>query len=521
VNSMQFILAGLETQPDKEILVSGDTRHTYRTLVNEVERLAGGFRALGVQPDDRVVWLNTNSTEGVVTFYASAKLGAGFVPVNYRAKADELHFLLSDSGAKVAVIGANYVNLVRELQPNLPETLKLIAIGDNVPENWHSYRDLIQSEPVKENTPVDGEGLAALIYTSGTTARPKGVRLTYGDFVSYVETSKPAVPPLPISTSLGCSPIYHIAGILPIISLPFYGMKIVILPQFEAEAWLKAVEKERVTSAFLVPTMVKQVLDHPNFASTDFTYFMGLAYGAAPMPLSLIERAIRSFPKQVMFTQAYGQTESSATVAVLGPDDHRIGETEEELEKTRRRLRSIGKPVPNTEIRIADETGATVPLNTVGELAVRAERVMQGYDRQEEATRNTIRDGWLFTRDMGWMDEDGYIYLAGRKNDMIIRGGENIAPEEVEQVLYLHPAVGECAVIGIPDEEWGEKVAAIVTLNSGYENTDALTLQEHCRTRLASFKKPEIIHFVDELPHNATGKILKKALRDSFAKATV
>jgi acyl-CoA synthetase (AMP-forming)/AMP-acid ligase II len=165
-----------------------------------------------------------------------------------------------------------------------------------------------------------------------------------------------------------------------------------------------------------------------------------------------------------------------------------------------------------------DENGDTVPSNTVGEIAVRAERVMQGYDRQEEATKNTIRNGWLHTRDMGWMDDDGYIYLAGRKNDMIIRGGENIAPEEVEQTIYLHPGVAECAVIGVPDEEWGEKVGAIIVLNPGFEDVSVQDIQEHCRTRLASFKKPEIIQFVDELPHNSTGKILKKALRDSFAK---
>jgi acyl-CoA synthetase (AMP-forming)/AMP-acid ligase II len=519
VNSIKFVTTPLSERPDKEVLISGEQRYTYRKLADEIERLAAGLQSLGVGKHDRVVWLNTNSAEGVILFYASAKLGAGFVPVNYRSKADELHYLLSDSGAKVAVIGQNYVDLVREIQPHLPESLNLVTLGDSAPEGWYTYAGLIQSEPLKEDAEVDGEDLAALIYTSGTTARPKGVRLTYRDLESFVETSKPAIPPTDLTTTLICTPIYHIAGLLPIMSLTNYMVRMVWIPQFEAGMWLSTVEKERVTSAFLVPTMMKQVLDHPNFASTNLNTLMGLAYGAAPMPLSLIERAIRSFPKHTMFTQAYGQTESSATVSVLGPEDHRIGETAEELEKTRRRLRSVGKPLPNTEIRIADENGDTVPPDTVGEIAVRAERVMQGYDRQEEATRNTIKNGWLYTRDMGWMDEDGYIYLAGRKNDMIIRGGENIAPEEVEQTLYMHPAIAECAVIGVPDEEWGEKVCAIIVLNPGYEAVSAQEIQEHCRTRLASFKKPEIIHFVEELPHNSTGKILKKSLRDSFAKA--
>jgi acyl-CoA synthetase (AMP-forming)/AMP-acid ligase II len=518
VNSIKFVATQLVAQPEKEVLVSGDARYTYRQLMAEIERLAGGLRSLGVGKGDRVVWLNTNSAEGVILFYACAKLGASFVPVNYRSKADELHFLLSDSGAKVAVIGRSYVDLVRDIQANLPENLKLVALGDSAPLGWYAYAGLIEAEAVTDNVEVDGEDLAALIYTSGTTARPKGVRLTYRDLDSFVETSKPAIPPTPLTTTLICTPIYHIAGLLPIMSLTFYGVRMVWIPQFEAGLWLSTVQKERVTSAFLVPTMLKQVLDHPNFATTNLNTLMGLAYGAAPMPLSLIERAIKSFPKHVMFTQAYGQTESSASVSVLGPEDHRIGETPEELELTRKRLRSVGKPLPNTEIRIVDENGDTVPSNTVGEIAVRAERVMQGYDRQEEATKNTIRNGWLHTRDMGWMDDDGYIYLAGRKNDMIIRGGENIAPEEVEQTIYLHPGVAECAVIGVPDEEWGEKVGAIIVLNPGFEDVSVQDIQEHCRTRLASFKKPEIIQFVDELPHNSTGKILKKALRDSFAK---
>src|SRR5919202_2278280 len=233
------------------------------------------------------------------------------------------------------------------------------------------------------------------------------------------------------------------------------------------------------------------------------------------MPLGVIRRAIEAFPPTVQFFNAFGQTETASTVTVLGPEDHRLEGSPEEVERKLRRLGSIGRPLADVELRIVDEEGRELPRGEVGEIAIRTERLMRGYYGQEADTRATLQDGWLRTRDLGWMDEDDYVFLAGRKADLIIRGGENIAPEEVEATLGTHPAVEEAAVIGVPDEEWGERVAAVVVCRAGAE-VSAEALIEYCHERLASYKKPEAVVFADALPRNALGKLLRKDLRAQY-----
>jgi acyl-CoA synthetase (AMP-forming)/AMP-acid ligase II len=287
------------------------------------------------------------------------------------------------------------------------------------------------------------------------------------------------------------------------------GRKLLIMPQFESRGWLELVQRERVTHAFVVPTMMKQLLDDPNFAKTDLSSLTNLAYGGAPMPLTVIRRAIEAFPKTVGFVNAYGQTETTSSLTVLGPDDHRIGGTPQETELKLKRLNSIGRPLPDVEIRVRDENNTFLPPGEVGEIIIRTPRIMKGYaGRADDAA---LVDGWRATGDLGWVDEDGYVFFAGRKDDMIIRGGENIAPAEIETVLMSHPAVEEAAVIGVPSVEWGQTVKSFVVLRPGQAATPQ-ELSEFCRTRLASFKRPEEIVFIDGLPKNALGKILRKEL---------
>jgi acyl-CoA synthetase (AMP-forming)/AMP-acid ligase II len=281
------------------------------------------------------------------------------------------------------------------------------------------------------------------------------------------------------------------------------------MPQFDAKAWLALAQKEHVTHAFVVPTMMKQLLDDPNFSKTDFSSLTNLAYGGAPMPIAVIRRAIDAFPKSVGFVNAYGQTETTSSLTILGPDDHRIAGTPEEREIKLRRLNSIGKPLPDVEIRVRDDDNKFLGTGEVGEIIIRTERVMKGYAGREDDA--ALANGWRATGDLGWIDDEGYVFFAGRKDDMIIRGGENIAPAEIETVLMSHPAVDEAAVIGIPSVEWGQTVKAYVVLRSG-PKAGAKDIQEFCRTRLASFKRPEEIEFIDALPKNALGKILRKEL---------
>jgi acyl-CoA synthetase (AMP-forming)/AMP-acid ligase II len=296
----------------------------------------------------------------------------------------------------------------------------------------------------------------------------------------------------------------------------FAGRKLVVLPQFDALAWLEAVQRERVTHAFLVPTMMKQIIDHPRFEHFDLSSLQNLSYGGAAMPFPVIRRAIERFPRTVGFVNAFGQTETTSTLTVLGPEDHRLDGTPEEVERTLRRLVSIGRPLPDVEVKVVDDDGTALPPGEVGELWVLTPRTMKGYAAGDGGVSTPAQDGWLPTRDMGWLDGDGYIFLAGRKDDMIIRGGENISPAEVEAVLYSHSGVEEVAVIGLPDEEWGQRVVAVVVPRPGV-HIDAAELTEFCRERLASFKKPELFHFADALPKNQMGKVLKKDLRAQLA----
>jgi acyl-CoA synthetase (AMP-forming)/AMP-acid ligase II len=287
------------------------------------------------------------------------------------------------------------------------------------------------------------------------------------------------------------------------------GRKMVVMGQFEPGQWLRLVAREHITHAFVVPTMMKQLLDHPDFAQTDLSSLTNLAYGGAAMPLATIRRAIAAFPRTVGFVNAYGQTETTSSLTVLGPEDHRLEGSAAEVELKVKRLNSIGKPLPDVEVKVRDDEGQFVGAGAVGEIIIRTPRIMKGYaGRADEAA---LPDGWRATGDLGWVDEGGYVFFAGRKDDLIIRGGENIAPAEIETVLMSHPAVDEAAVIGVPSVEWGQTIKAYLVLRPG-QRADTAEVQEFCRTRLASFKRPEQLEFIDALPKNALGKILRKEL---------
>ncbi len=289
----------------------------------------------------------------------------------------------------------------------------------------------------------------------------------------------------------------------------------IIQRQFEPKGWMELVENERANRAMMVPTMLKMLLDHPEFHRHDLSSLEVITYGAAPMPLEVIKRAIREMPG-VLFINAFGQTETAATITMLPPDAHILEGTEEEIETKMRRLSSIGKPLEDVEVRIVDEDGNGVKQGEVGEIVASGARLMKGYWRQESATAETIRNGWLYTGDLGYQDEDGYIFLAGRAKDFIKPGGELISPAEVEQVLHSHPATDEAAIIGVEDLDWGERVRAIVVLKNGHA-ADENEIIEFCRQRLSSYKKPESVVFCDELPRNPLGKVLKRDLRRDYS----
>jgi acyl-CoA synthetase (AMP-forming)/AMP-acid ligase II len=508
VNTVNFVSIPGSIVPEQEILVCGTERLTYAALNDLIGKLSSTFKQLGLQQRDVIAILDTNSHIYVASYYAAAKAGLTFLPLNYRAKDAELEYMINTAKAKVLLTGDRYIELINRITSRLSAT-RLVALGHGANGMVRLAELLNRAEPDETEAEVEDEDVSVLMYTSGTTSLPKGVMLSFRDFTAYVTANVEMADGSERGVFLVCAPFYHIAGTTAMMTNLWTGRKMIVMPQFEPKSWLQLIQEEKVTHAFVVPTMMKQVLDDPLFANTDFSSLTNLAYGGAPMPIAVIRRAIEAFPKSVGFVNAYGQTETTSSLTVLGPDDHRIQGSPAEVELKLKRLNSIGKPLPDVEIRVRDDGDSFLPAGEVGEIIIRTPRIMKGYAGREDDA--ALAEGWRATGDLGWIDDDGYVFFAGRKDDMIIRGGENIAPAEIETVLMSHPAVDEAAVIGVPSVEWGQTVKAFIVRRPG-QNVTAQDLQEFCRTRLASFKRPEEIAFIEALPKNPLGKILRKEL---------
>ena len=516
MNTTEFLMITSAIVPERPAIIFEGRKYTFAELNQRANKLANALLALGIEKGDRVAILEVNCSQYVEAYYAVAKMGAIFVPLNFRAKRDELVHMLNNSEAVALFAGERYVEIVNGMRSELPVIKHYIAI-EGGHEGMLNYEELLASGSDDEVfTDIADEDITILMYTAGTTGLPKGVPLPHNSFGLYVlENVNPADPEIE-ETNLLTMPLYHVAGVQAMLAATYGGRALAMMRQFEVNEWLETVQQERANRAMLVPTMLKRVIDHPDFAKYDLSSLKVITYGAAPMPFEVIKKAIDLFPG-VSFINAFGQTETASTITTLGPEDHVVEGTEEEKEKKLRRLTSsIGRPMPDVEMKIVDEAGNDLPPGEVGEIVALGPRVMSGYWKDAEKTAKAMtKDGWLRTGDMGYMDEEGYFYLAARADDLIIRGGENISPEEVENVLYAHPAVEEAAVIAIPDPEWGQEPRAIVVLKEGKEAT-ADELIEFCRERLASFKRPRSVVFADELPRTSTGKVLKRILREEY-----
>jgi acyl-CoA synthetase (AMP-forming)/AMP-acid ligase II len=516
MNTTEFLYIATAICPDRPFLVFEGRRWSFMQFGERVNRLANAFCKLGVQKGDRIGMLQVNCPQYVEAYFAAAKLGAIFVPLNFRAKSEELAYMIGNAEVTVLLAGDRYFDMVKEMLPQLPSVQTCVSI-DAPRGDTPFYEDLIDSAgPDEIAADVGDDDVTILMYTAGTTGRPKGVPLRHSGFVSYtLENVEPASPESE-ERNLLTVPLYHVAGMQAVLAGIYGGRTLVIMRQFEVKEWLKTAQEEKVTRAMLVPTMLKWVIEDPDFSGYDLSSLGIITYGAAPMPLSVIQKAIEQMPG-VRFINAFGQTETASTITTLGPDDHRIEGTEAEKEKKLKRLSaSIGRPLPDVELKIVDDNGAELTADRVGEIYARGPRIMTGYwGDADKSARVITGDGWLRTGDKGWMDEDGYIYLAGRGDDMIIRGGENISPEEVEDVLHDHPKIDEAAVIGIPHPDWGQVPCAVVVVKRDAD-LDEEEVMAHCRSRLAGFKRPESIIFTDSLPRNPMGKILKKKLREEY-----
>ncbi len=519
MNTAEFLQITSMVAPDKTAILFEGRRFSYADLNSRANKLAHALRSLGIKKGDPVGAMQVNCNEIVELYFACAKLGAMFVPISYRARDNEIKVIAEISSAKVMFAGLRYVPMIQGLKGSLKRVEHYISIeGDTT--GFQEYEQLISSFPdddVLED--VSDEDVTILMFTAGTTGTPKGVMLTYKSVSSFALNNVTPLDPEQTEKNILTVPLYHIAGLQAAITGVYGGRTMVIQRQFEAKAWMETVQAERCQRAMMVPTMLKQLMDHPDFKKHDLSSLEVITYGAAPMPLEVIKRAIDEFPN-TRFINAFGQTESAATITALQPDDHDMrGLTGEAREKKMKRLSSIGRPLAGIEIRIVDEDGNEVPSGVPGEIVARGEQVMKGYYGQEAETKRTIRNGWLFTGDLGYRDEEGYIFLSGRAKDLIIRGGENIAPNEIEEVILKHPAVDDCAVIGLPDVDWGERVMAVVVKKKGAKVSEQEII-DFARPHLASHKRPEAVVFTDELPRNVMGKVLKRDLREKYAPNT-
>ena len=533
MNTTEFLTLAAAIVPDRTAVIDAGRRLTFEQLQARVNRLANGMAARGIGRGHRVAAMQTNCHHLLEIYFAAAQLDAIYVPINFRAKADELATMLSIVEPQLLFLGERY----RTLAPSdgaIPANRIVMLDAPASDDGSIGYDDLLaDSDPEQQHFPEDdADATTVIMFTSGTTSIPKGAQLSHDSFATFLLSNVAPADPDIAETNLLTVPLYHVAGMQAALAAVFGGRTLAIMPQFDPEGWLALVAAHRVNRAMLVPTMLKRVIDHPRFADYDLSSLDVITYGAAPMPLPVIRAAIAAFPG-ARFINAFGQTETASTITMLPPDDHILDGAPDEIERKLQRLTSIGKPLDDVEVLIAGADGNPVAAGATGEIVARGPRIMTGYwqpgnagndangnvgnDADGDTSNDAIRNGWLYTGDLAWQDADGYIYLAGRARDFIKRGGEMIAPEEVEQALAEHPGVDEAAVIGIPDLEWGEEVRAIVVRSAAVTESELI---EHCRQRLAGYKRPRSIVFVDALPRNVMGKVLKRDLRAEYGHPT-
>ena len=487
-----------------------ERRRTWSETVNRVSRLASAMHGLGLGKGDRAAILALNSDRYYEFFFGTAWAGGVFVPINIRLAPPEVAYWLNDSEAKILFIDAMFAPMLKALEGSIPHVEQVIYLGDDAaPEGMHSYEALVAgAEPVPD-ADCGYEDLAGLFYTGVTTGRSKGVMLSHRNLVVNSYNTISVLHYENDARYLHAPPMFHIADCVAVFGQTQIGNSHYFIPAFTPDGTLDAIQRWQITDTLLVPTMVNMTVNHPSVADYDLSSLRHLAYGASPMPEPVIMRAMQVMP-DVQFYHAYGQTECAPLTSVNGPESHVFDGPMANM------YRSCGRSAPGVMVEIRDENDQEVPRGEVGEICVRGANVMQGYWKLPELTAETLRGGWLHSGDGGYMDENGYIYVVDRVKDMIISGGENIYSAEVESAVQMFPAVAECAVIGIPDEKWGEAVHAIVRLKEGESATEEAIIT-HCREQIAGFKCPRSVAFVTEaLPLSGAGKILKTELRKPY-----
>ena len=490
-----------------------DGQWTYTETLSRVQKMAGALQELGIKDGDPVAVLMLNGHRYLELYYTVLWAGGIVVPLNTRLAAPEIVFQLNDCEAKVLIVDNAFVPMLSDFEGKLDTVKHLIhADAGDVPEGTQSYDAMLDAADPVPDAGRRGGDVMGYFYTGGTTGRAKGVMLTHDNIVSNALNGTVAMRYESSDTYLHVAPMFHLADASSTFAFTMIGAAHAFIPGFEPVATMKAIQDFQVTRMTLVPTMINMLINHPDIKKYDLSSLKSMLYGASPIPTALLRQAMDTLG--ISFAQGYGMTELSPLATVLHPEDHLHAEGSEFAA----RLKSAGVPVSTAEVKVMTEDNEEVPLGEVGEICVRGPMVMKGYLNMPEATAEAIKDGWMHTGDMGYVDEHGYFYLVDRSKDMIVSGGENVYSVEVEAAVYTHPAVLEAAVIGIPHKSWGEAVHAVVVCKPGQSVTEEEIIAQ-CRPLIAGFKVPKSVSFQDDaLPKSGAGKILKRDLRKEFWK---
>jgi acyl-CoA synthetase (AMP-forming)/AMP-acid ligase II len=497
---------------DRLAFVYGPQRITFSEYNRRVNRVISALRSMGLKKGDGIGLLSWNCIE--CTDVTGAAMKGGFIvsPFNPRAQTDELRYLINYSEVRVLFVGPELVPVVEQLKPDLPRVEHYIAIEKDAPA-MESYKALLENNSTEEpDVRLSEDDPFIIFYTSGTTGVPRGAVYTHHRKLEEARTKVLQVGFQPENKHVMVLPLFHIGGWSYFWALFIAGACNVIMQQrsFDPAATLRTIVDELASDLHIVPTQLAIMLNVPDVEKYDLSHVKRIWYAASPMPLELLRRGMAKFGN--IFAQGYGQSESGPDITIFGRESHDVLDKSPQEQKV---LSSSGQPCMGVHARIVDEAGNDVETHAVGEIVVQSKSVMVGYWRKPEDTQKAIVDGWLHTGDMGYYDERGFIYISDRKKDMIITGGENVYPREVEDVIYRHPAVLEAAVIGLPDDVWVERVHAVVALKEG-EKASEEDIIAFCKEQLARYKAPRSVEFVDALPKSAQGKILKREIREKY-----
>ena len=501
-----LIRQGVKNYPENTAVIFENQKLTFHEVYENTLKLANVLNDLGLKKGDKVAFLLSNSLQSVEIDFALLLLGYVRVPLNTRLSEQEHRYMINETEAKALLFTTEFNERVKSLISNTPKVQYYCQMnGERKDSVFIHIPELFETALASEiDVEIEGKDLATIQYTSGTTGVLKAAMHTQETWHNICMNIKKGIDIQEVDIMLHAAPLTHASGTL---VLPHWisGATNAIVSAFIPQNFLETIDKHKVTTLNLVPTMITMLLMNPEVEKYDVSSLKQIIYGASPMPKEILKRGLELWGP--VFVQYYGQTESPLFLTVLSAEDHNL--ENDDL------LLSCGKPISSTQLKIMDAELKELPPNQIGEIAVKSNQNMIGFYNEPELTKATILDGWIHTRDMGYVNEEGYLFLVDRKSDMIITGGFNVYPKEIEDVLYEHPSIAEVAIVGVPDITWGEAIKAFVVVKHGLELTEEEII-DFCQTKLASYKKPKSVEFMNELPKSAVGKIVRRVLREPY-----